>query len=206
MLGILHSNLCVPASLPHWQMNPFRNLDSSHCSLVASPSPVGCLPTAPTVKASIVSCLSSDGSFDSSKYMQYATVCSSCARWSILTAMTNTPGHSRSTAAQGVNWVTPVKIRIKKCRTNQQWERQRAKAGGGWRMAASKEHVNDQSHNGGQQATKAGGYHQVGRARNNQPSVGASKAWWQLAMRVRRQWLAIGDERGRSPSCDNVQQ
>jgi hypothetical protein len=42
--------------------------------------------------------------------------------------------------------------------------------------AAGKEPIDDQSHNGGQQATKVGGNHGAGRARNNQPLMGAAKA------------------------------
>ena len=49
LLGIFNSNLCVPASPSPWQINPFLNMDSSPYSLAAPPSPVGCLPTAPTV-------------------------------------------------------------------------------------------------------------------------------------------------------------
>jgi hypothetical protein len=95
--------------------NPFLNMDSSPCSSVASPSLEGCSPSAPTAKASILSCFSSDGSFDSGKYMLYAVACSSCTRRSILMAMNNSPGHGGSTAAQAEDWVTPVKTRAKKC-------------------------------------------------------------------------------------------
>jgi hypothetical protein len=60
--------------------------------------------------------------------------------------------------------------------------------------AASKEPVDDQSHKGRQQAGKGVGNHRAGRARNNQPLMGAAKAgggWqrdqeddvWKLAMK-----------------------
>ncbi len=91
-------------------------------------------------------------------------------------AMTNTPCHGGSAAAQAVDRVNPVKTRTKKCRTNQRWERQRAQAGGGWQMAAGKEPVDDQSHNSRQQATKVCGNHGADRAHNNQPLMGAAKA------------------------------
>jgi hypothetical protein len=74
------------ATFPPRQINPFLNMDSSSYSSVASPSSVGCLLSAPTVKVSIVSCLFFDGSFDSGKYMQYATARSSRRWWSILMA------------------------------------------------------------------------------------------------------------------------
>jgi hypothetical protein len=59
---------------------------------------------------------------------------------------------------------------------------------------AGKEPVNDQSHKGRQRVTKVGGNHGAGRARNNQPLMGAAKAgggWqqdqeddvWLLAMK-----------------------
>ncbi len=100
---------------PLLQRNQFLNMDSSPYSSVAPPSLVSCLPSAPTAKVSILSCLSSDGSFDSGKYMLYAAAHSSCARHRNLTAMTNTPGHGGSTAAQADDWVPPVKTRAKKC-------------------------------------------------------------------------------------------
>jgi hypothetical protein len=61
-----------------------------------------------------MSCFSSDGSFDSGKYMLYAMAHLSCAPHSILMAMKNAPGHSGSTAPQAEDWVTPVKTRAKK--------------------------------------------------------------------------------------------
>jgi hypothetical protein len=95
---------------PPWQINPFLNMDPSPYSSAVSPSPVSCLPSAPTA--------------------------------------------------------------------------------GGWQSKP----INDQSHNSGQQAMKVGGNQGAGRARNNQPSMGAAKAggsWqqeqendnWQLAMK-----------------------
>ncbi len=59
---------------------------------------------------------------------------------------------------------------------------------------AGKEPVDDQSYNSGQQAMEVGGNHGAGRARNNQPLMGAAKAgggWqqdqednvWQLGMK-----------------------
>ncbi len=100
---------------PPPQRNPFLNMDSSPYSSAASPSLEGCSPSARTAKASILSCFSSDGSFDSSKYMLYAMARSSCARRSILMAMKNSPDHDGSTAAQAEDRVTPVKTPDRKC-------------------------------------------------------------------------------------------
>jgi hypothetical protein len=100
---------------PHSQRNPFLNMDSSPYSSAASPSLEGCSPSAPTAKASILSCFSSDGSFDSGKYMLYVAACSSCPRCSILMAMKYSPSQDGSTATQAEDRVTPVKTRAKKC-------------------------------------------------------------------------------------------
>jgi hypothetical protein len=76
---------------------------------------LGGLRQASTAKAIILSCFSSDGLFDSGKYMLYAAARLSCMHCSILMAMKNSPGHGGSTAAQAEDWVTPVKTLAKKC-------------------------------------------------------------------------------------------
>jgi hypothetical protein len=100
---------------PLLQRNPFLNTVTPPYISAASLSLVNPLPSAPTAKRSILSFLSSDGLFDSHKYMLYATSHSSCMRCSILTAMTNTPSHCGSIAAQADDYVTPVKTHAKKC-------------------------------------------------------------------------------------------
>jgi hypothetical protein len=91
-------------------------MDSSPYPSVSSPSPFVCLLSTPPVKSTIICCLSPDGSFDSGKYMQYATAHTSHTWWHILMAMINTPSHGEfhDTAAQAVNWATPVKTHAKK--------------------------------------------------------------------------------------------
>ncbi len=100
---------------PPLQRNPLLNMDSSPYSSTTSPSLEGCSPSALIAKESILSCFSSDGLFDSGRFMLYAVARSSCAWRSILMAMKNSPGHGGSTATQAEDWVTPVKTRAKKC-------------------------------------------------------------------------------------------